>query len=226
MATYHLNKTIGCESNGINLMHIWEYDWNNVLKQKIIKSMIRSKLGLGKRIYARETEVREVSSVVTKQFLALNHLQGESVSKVNLGLYHNKDLVAIMTFGKPRFNKNYGWELIRYCSLLGINVIGGASKLLKHFRKNHVGSILSYANREHSNGKLYEALGFNLINMSHPNYQWWNGHLILNRYATQKHKLPKLLNETFDPSKTESENMFANGYRRIWDCGNLVYELS
>jgi hypothetical protein len=188
--------------------------------------MIRSKLGLSKRIYARATEVREVGSVVAKQFLVLNHLQGESVSKVNLGLYYHGDLVAIMTFGKPRFNKNYEWELLRFCSLLDINVVGGASKLLKHFRNNYVGSVLSYANREHSSGKLYESLGFKLINESQPNYQWWKGNQMLKRYTTQKHKLPKLLNESFDSSKTESENMFSNGYRRIWDCGNLVYELN
>jgi hypothetical protein len=111
---YHLNKTIGCESNGINLMYIWEHDWSNILKQNIIKSMVRSKLGLGKRIYARATEVREVSSTITKQFLALNHLQGHSNSSINYGLYHQGDLVALMTFGKPRFNNNYDWELIRY----------------------------------------------------------------------------------------------------------------
>jgi hypothetical protein len=226
MSTYHLNKTIGCESNGINLMYIWEHDWNDTIKQKIIKSMIRSKLGLGERIYARETEVREVSTTVTKQFLVLNHLQGHSNSSINYGLYHQGDLVALMTFGKPRFNKNYEWELIRYCSLTNHNVVGGASKLLKHFRKNHTGSIISYANREHSSGGLYRSLGFNLINESQPGYQWWSGKVILKRYQTQKHKLSKLLGESFDPSKTESENMFNNGYRRIWDCGNLVYELT
>jgi hypothetical protein len=172
---YHLNKTIGCESAGINLMYIWEHYWNDVLKQKIIKSMIRSKLGLGKRIYARATEVREVSSTATKQFLTLNHLQGHSNSSINLGLYHQGDLVALMTFGKPRFNKNYDWELIRYCSLINHNVVGGASKLLKHFRKNHEGSILSYANREHSNGKLYRSLGFNLISESQNLSQTING---------------------------------------------------
>ena len=30
---------------------------------------------------------------------------------------------------------------------------------------------------------------------------------------------------SFDNNKTESENMFNNGYRRIWDCGNLVFGL-
>jgi hypothetical protein len=109
--------------------------------------------------------------------------------------------------------------------LINHNVVGGASKLLKHFRKNHSGSILSYANREHSTGKLYEALGFSLINVAQPNYQWCKGNSLLKRYATQKHKLPKLLNESFDPSKTESENMFSNEYRRIWDCGNLVFAI-
>ena len=42
-----------------------------------------------------------------------------------------------MTFGKPRFNKNYEWELIRYSSLLNQRVLGGASKLLKRFINDH-----------------------------------------------------------------------------------------
>lgn len=38
-----------------------------------------------------------------------------------------------MTFGKPRFNKNYQWELIRDCTKSGYNIIGGTSKIWKHF---------------------------------------------------------------------------------------------
>ena len=30
--------------------------------------------------------------------------------------------------------------------------------------------------------------------------------------------------ENFDPGKSEVENMKANGYRRIFDCGNMVFE--
>ena len=30
--------------------------------------------------------------------------------------------------------------------------------------------------------------------------------------------------ENFDPGKSEVENMKANGYRRIFDCGNIVFE--
>ncbi len=39
-----------------------------------------------------------------------------------------------------------------------------------------------------------------------------------------KHKLPKLL-EKFDNELTEWENMQINGFDRIWDCGNNVFEL-
>ncbi len=30
--------------------------------------------------------------------------------------------------------------------------------------------------------------------------------------------------EKFDPAKSEAENMKANGYNRIYDCGNMVFE--
>jgi len=38
---------------------------------------------------------------------------------------------------------------------------------------------------------------------------------------SQKSRLSRwLLN--FDPGLSESQNMFANRYRRYWDCGNWV----
>ena len=42
------------------------------------------------------------------------------------------------------------------------------------------------------------------------------------RSSYQKHKLEKLL-PIFESSMTEWENMQANGYDRIWDCGNDVW---
>jgi hypothetical protein len=43
-----------------------------------------------------------------------------------------------MTFGKNRFKKQSNeWEMIRFCNKLNTNIIGGASKLFKHFLQNH-----------------------------------------------------------------------------------------
>lgn len=217
---YHLNKTEECMKQNISLLHFWDYEINK--RQDIVKSMISSRLGLNHKIYGRQCLIKEVSSKEAKPFLANNHIQGASASSVNYGLYYNDELVAIMTFGKSRFNKKYDWELIRYCSKIGTNVIGGASKLFKHFLKNHDGSIVSYANRRYSNGNLYHTLGFRLTNTSKPNYVYFKNGEMLSRIKCQKHKLKTFL-ENYDDDLSETENMKNNGYTKIYDCGNYVF---
>ena len=224
--TRHYNKTLLCGERGINLFHVSEFDWQNVQKKEIIKSMIRHKLKKNTKIHARKTEVREVSPSDSREFLERNHLQGNvNGSKVNIGLYHNNKLVSLMTFGKPRFNKNFEWELLRFCNDLNMSVVGGASKLLKHFRKLESGSIISYANRDHSLGTLYQNLGFELISESSPSYVWHYNNKKYSRYETQKHKLKNLLGDGFDENLTEAENMYKNGFRRVFDSGNWVFGL-
>lgn len=50
------------------------------------------------------------------------------------------------------------------------------------------------------------------------------GGKLYNRMKFQKYKLEKLL-PIFDQDKSEQENMFDNGYKRFWDCGQLVYKI-
>ena len=131
-----------------------------------------------------------------------------------------------MTFGKSRYGKNYDWELLRFCNKKYTSVIGGASKLFKHFTKSNTGIIVSYADMRRSTGNLYDTLGFELSHISEPNYWYWNKKkdLILeSRIKYQKHKLGNILEE-YDANLTESENMYNNDYRKIYDCGNQVWE--
>ena len=86
-------------------------------------------------VFARKCVIKEVDSFTTKDFLNDNHLQGWCQSKVSLGLFYNDVLVSLMTFGKPRFSKDYQWELLRFCNKLGYHVPGGASRLLKQFER-------------------------------------------------------------------------------------------
>ena len=226
---YHLNKTTKCEQKGIQLLHIFSNEWTDPIKQQIWKSIIASKLGsYDQVIFARKCQVKSVNNFDTRTFLESNHLQGYGISKINLGLYYDDILVSLMTFGNPRFNKNYEWELVRFCNQMNTKVTGGASKLLKHFvRTNSPKSIISYADRRHSTGGLYDALGFTQVRKTKPNYFYTkknNCVLLESRLKFQKHKLPNILSN-FDSALTESQNMFNNDYRRIWDCGNLVYVL-
>ena len=67
-------------------------------------------------------------------------------------------------------------------------------------------------------------IGFNLVGHSVPSYSWVKGTQIYSRSQTQKHKLKVLLGEHFNESLTEAENMQSNGFYRIWDCGNMIFE--
>ena len=67
---YHLNKTLECEKNGYKLIHIWEYDWINPIKQNILKEKIKALLGVDQtKIYARKCEIKELSSREKNEFL-------------------------------------------------------------------------------------------------------------------------------------------------------------
>ena len=218
---YHLYKLEICNLKGYDLFHIFESD--NI---DIWLSMINNRLGLNERIYARKCIIKELKSNEIKDFLNNNHLQGFVNSSINLGLYYNNELVSLMSFSKPRFNKKYDYELIRFCNKLNTSVIGSASKLFNYFIKNYnPKSIISYANRRFSNGSIYEKLGFKFLRKTEPNYFYFkvSESKTYSRNQFQKHKLVNLLDK-FDENVSESENMFNNGYRRIYDCGNLVYE--
>ena len=220
---YHSHKTNRCEAEGYQLIHIFEDEWIN--NQNIVKDKIKSVLGIyDKRIYARCCEIREVKKMVSDMFLLENHLQGKDNASIRYGLYYNDELVSVMTFGKPRFNKHYDFELIRFASKLGCQVIGGFSKLLKNFERAYPDtSVISYADRRYSKGNVYLKNGFKLKETSLPNYFYTRGKELYSRYQCQKNKLKALLKDKFNPLLSETENMLANGYSRIFDCGNLVF---
>lgn len=221
---YHLQKTLACKAKGITLIHVFEDEW--LTKRERVKARLLSILGVhAVKLNARACQVLPVPADVAAAFLEAYHLQGAIGAAIRLGLYHRDELVALMTFGKPRYSKNTAWELLRFAVKAGFSVRGAAGKLLAKFRAEHAGSIISYADRRWSVGKLYETLGFTNVGASPPSYRYMNGDVIISRFAAQKHKLSELLDGAFDSTFTEVENMHAAGYVRIFDCGTLIYKL-
>lgn len=219
---YHKSKTDKCKAQGIRLIHIFEDEWEN--KQAIVKSRIMNLLGCSAKIYARKCNIVTVTSKQSKEFLQANHIQGYATSSVQYGLEYNNELVALMTFGKSRYNKSFQWELIRFANKIGCGVVGAASRLLSKFKKElNPESMISYSDERWNTGNVYNMLGFTHTSISAASYKYTKDYIVLeNRVRYQKHKLSEIL-DTFDNNLSEWENMKNNGYDRIWDCGNSVY---
>ena len=222
---YHLEKLEFCESKDIKLIQIFEDEWVN--KQEIVKSRLKNILGLSEnKIYARQTEIREVETKLAMKFLKTNHLQGKVGGKIKLGLFHKDELVSLMTFGGYR--KNLGrtpqdghFELLRFCNKLNTNVVGGASKLFKYFTMNYLPKeIISYADRRWGDGNLYHHLGFSFQENTSPSYFYVIENQRKNRFQFRKSELIK---QGFDKSKTEVQIMNQQGFYQIFDCGTKKY---
>lgn len=223
-ASYHLNKTIECNDNGLSLFHIWDYEWEE--RPHIIKSMLMAKLGIiTDKIYARQCKVQTISSKESSRFFEDNHLQGNVGAEIHLGLFYNGELVSALTFTKPRFNKNYDWEIARFANKTFTQVVGGFSKLLMNFRKANSGSIITYSDKRLGGlSTVYDKQFSRLVDRA-PGWFAYKNRTVYSRHQLMKHKLPKLMGDQFDPLKTSKENIYMFGLDIVYDCGQMVYEL-
>lgn len=216
---YHLDKKDYFKEKGIRVIHIWEDDWT--FKKEIVKSQISNWLGLSKKIYARKCTIKEVDNKISSDFLNDNHIQGVDNSNIKIGLYHKDELVSLITFNKFEGRKKLidnEWNLSRFCNIKNVSVIGGASKLLKYFITQYeVKRIITYADKDWSNGNLYEALNFKKVHETNPDYKY----IIENKRV---HK-SRFRNSKLD-GYTEKEYIKKNDILKVWDCGKIKYEFN
>lgn len=215
----HLEKTEMCEKLGIQLLHIFENEWLDPIKKNIWKSVISHKLNLSKTIFARKCILKHIDHKTAFDFCEKNHLQGGIFGFKYLGLFFENKLVQVAIFGKSRYSNIEKIELLRLCSLNYHCVVGGASKITKNMK------FVSYGNRRwcSSLSNVYDKLGSH-ESVSNPCYFYVKGNELKHRSNFMKHKLKNKL-DIFDPHLSEAENCYNNGFRRIWDCGNLIYKV-
>jgi Zn finger protein HypA/HybF involved in hydrogenase expression len=218
---FHYNKWKLARDQGIRLIQIYDIEWLN--KRRIVESMVFNQLGLSARLGARKMKIVEVPRHEKDEFLTKNHLQGSDSSKIAYGLELDGTLMACMTFGPSRFNRKYKYELVRFCTLLGHTIVGGASRLLKAFRSEHNGNIVTYADKRYSEGGLYHSIGFSLDGETQPSFSYFNlkSNTIHSRMTFQKKSLTQM--KGYSPDRTEYEIMSDNGYDRIWDAGQYRF---
>lgn len=226
---YHLNKTLECNENGINLIQIFEDEY--VTKRDIVYSKIKHLIGCDENllnIYGRKCIIKEVGKGDAQRFLERYHIQGYGNSSVNFGAYCNDELVAVMSF---RRNDDRLWELVRFATNSSYRYSGVASKIFNHFTKTYrgeIGEVKSFADVRWTldkNNNLYTKLGFKLDCVTKPDYTYYNQkygrYIRFHKFGFRK----QILNKKYGLplSMTENEMTKTLGFDKIWNCGLFKY---
>ena len=215
---YHFNKTLFAVNNGFRVINIW--DWDNI--NNIISSLMDKEI-----VPARKCKIKEVSKKEVKEFLNNYHFQGNcNGQKIIYGLYYNNELIQVMSFGKPRYNKNYEWELDRLCTKYGYKIIGGSEKLFKYFITTHKPfSIISYCDNSKFKGEVYKSLGFKLHSKGVPSRHWYNDKLKLHvtDNLLRQRGFDQLFKTNYGKNISNDQLMRDNGFVEIYDAGQSTW---
>ena len=215
---YHYEKYKAANSKGIRLLQVWEDDWKE--KRSIVEEHLRNVMGVSKRrrVMARKTVVRVVSSLEVRGFLSKNHIQGFSPSTVYLGLDFKGELVAVASFLKKLNN----FTLTRYCT--SENVIGGHSKLVSWFERTYdYHQLETFADLTFSDGGLYSRTGWVEHSFLSPDYSYVKGTSRRHKFGYRKAKFKLDPSLVYSPHKTERELALDNGLLRVYDAGKLKF---
>ena len=216
------------QTDNKQLIHLWEDIW--ATKKEQVSVRLKSLLSKNSGFHARKTKVIQLDTQIAKSFLEDNHVQGFVKAKFAFGLSDNDEIIAVATFSdarpmKLRGNDYFSAELVRFASKNGVTVVGGLSKLIKHFSKQvQVNDIMSYADKDWSLGKGYEKLNFLKSAETEPIFFYLDKHT-LKRYAA--HRLPKNMLQSFKAQNGLNLDEFLTqlNYIKVFNTGNLKYHL-
>ena len=214
---YHINKSKLAQENGYFCIHVFDWDdWDKIINLLLPKQ----------KVYARNCKIKEVSKKECDEFLNLYHLQNTCKSqKIRYGLYYNDKLIQLMSFGRPRYNKNYEWELLRLCSHKNYNIVGGSEKLFKHFvRENNPQSIISYCDNAKFSGEVYKRLKFIYKNNTNININWSKGKQKITNNLLMQRGYDQLFGTSYGKGTSNRDLMIQNGWREVYDCGQSIFE--
>ena len=222
-STYHRNKMLALQDVGYQLITLFEDEWYG--RKEAVKGVLSAKLNSPIRVGARECKLEEVDTKCAREFLEKHHLMGAAQAELHLGLSFLGGLIAVASFSRPRVifkakAKDFV-ELVRFGKDPRYAISGGLARLCKrgmaHFPHD---ALISYVDRRWFTGESYLREGFEFVAETPPNYWYCKGANRYSRFSFAKHTLSKKL-AVFDPALTEKQNMLANKYFIVHDCGHL-----
>lgn len=217
---WHYNKSLKCSEQGIRLIHVWDYEWADERKQKVLKNIILGALGmLSERYYARDCDVHRYDINTPEwprlnQFFKDNNIQGNRGGSFAYTLEKDGRILMGYKFGRPsggRAKKLYEYEMARGAAAPGVQVVGGATRLWAHFVKDvKPKSLVYYVDYNYFDGKSVEKLGGKFITSGPGVKNYWVKEDKVKNREPRRHK--------------EVKEAIARGdVLELWNAGTKTY---
>lgn len=205
-------KILLAQQKGISLFIVYQDEWQK--RRNIVQSMILHRLGLSKKLSARNLRVLQIDKASAENFLEEHHLDGSTSCTVAFGLFDAADeLVSVMTFRKP-FTKKWSEyiEIARFATRSGVTVRGGMSKLVAAAQKAFSGQargIFTYSDNKIGVGNSYSAAGFEHAGETGYSYFYTDGEMKIGRFAIRA-----------KGGKSEAQIASELGLYKVWGPGS------
>ena len=202
---YHLFKTAKCKKNNIQLIHIFEDEWE--YKRDICKSLI------AKALSACSNKVTQccaklISHEEAKSFLDDNSLNGYQEATLHIGLFSNGELVAVSSFE----DKDKYFELIQYYEKQDAVIENGFKTMFDYFVNRYFPTeVVIRVDKRWKNDLPLEKVGFEHISDELPSF----------KYVKEKRRLT--VQEVVADEKLLMK-MQENKLPKIYDCGQEVWK--
>lgn len=226
---YHYNKWKDCHERGIQLLTIWEDDWNR--NEELVKRLIAYKIGVSaqRKIPARNTHCLIADKKEAQEFYESNHIQGHKDGEhFALRDKHTKEIIAMSTLSYLGHEKEVRLERFATSQV----VQGGFSKLLSYMRKTiadheqEYERIVTFADHTVSNGDLYANNGFIADKELPPDYMYVYKGERSHKFGFRIKRFRNDPNLRYVENHTEKELAQLNRVYRIWDCGKTRYTMA
>ena len=205
---YHINKTFEAEKQGIQLIHIFEDEWE--YKRDICKSLIAKVLGICLNKIAQH-HAKLINHEEVKQFLEQNSLIGCQDATLHIGLYSfANDLIAVGSFD----DKNDYFEIMQYCERQDVIVENGFKSMVGHFvNRYRPNRLVVKIDKRWANNLQLKGIGFIHIADELPSF----------KYVKDKRRLT--LEEVVADEKWKRKYQ-ERKIPKIYDCGREIWHFS
>lgn len=240
--SYHYRKTMDCLSKGVQLLHVWEDDWDS--RRDLVIRTIAAKMGISDRLSeetlddyvplmtdrlgARKLRLVAVSKEEAEPFFVKNHIQGFTSGTAYLaGKDDAGNLRAVLTIKKSGIpQRPHEWRIERYATL-GI-ISGGFTRLLSFAEKYvqeklelPIDSWVTFSDNAISDGSLYLRSHFTRDKEIAPDYAYIVDDKRVHKFNYRLRRFKKDGTLLWQEGLTETELARLNGLTRIWDAGKI-----